>query len=430
MTSAPELFTQNQLRDVFNYHLINATEKIDSIPRDQLLATPVDDIVSHVTSHFMMEGLTIDEAGMRYKDEETRTDAGPRIAGDRVEPHYIHGTRVSVLLPFFGNGEFWKFAPGTSITGPRPRGVVHVGPEVRILEMVFDHPEHESPEQLRDEVGRNLHLIKQYLAFQRSDVDQYHRDLPKHVLAKVNQRRERLLKQLRLREILALPLALSPDAVTLKPLPLQKRIIHPLPPPPKQGYQPEPGITDQDYKNILSILRHVGRTFEVTPKTYSIHDEEELRDIMLAHLNGHYQGLATGETFRRAGKTDIRIEDKQRAAFVAECKVWNGPKTVTESLDQLLEYLTWRDCKTAIILFNKDVAGFTELLGKVEPTVKVHPRFMKAGDASASEGEWQFVIRSQDDPARLIHIHIFLLDLFTRPDDASNRTAAKAPTQD
>lgn len=34
MTAAPELFTQNQLRDVFNYHLINATEKIDSIPRD------------------------------------------------------------------------------------------------------------------------------------------------------------------------------------------------------------------------------------------------------------------------------------------------------------------------------------------------------------------------------------------------------------
>jgi hypothetical protein len=74
-------------------------------------------------------------------------------------------------------------------------------------------------------------------------------------------------------------------------------------------------------RNILTIIRHDGRTFEATPKTYAVHDEEELRDIIRAHLNGHYKGDATGETFRRAGKTDLRIEAESRTAFVAECKV-------------------------------------------------------------------------------------------------------------
>jgi hypothetical protein len=76
----------------------------------------------------------------------------------------------------------------------------------------------------------------------------------------------------------------------------------------------------------LAIIRHEGRTFETTPKTSAKRDEEELRDIMLAHLNGHIQVDAAGEAFRRSGKTEIRIEDASRAALVAEYKVWEGSK--------------------------------------------------------------------------------------------------------
>jgi len=90
-------------------------------------------------------------------------------------------------------------------------------------------------------------------------------------------------------------------------------------------------------------------------------DPIPLRDILLAHLNGHYQGDATGEAFRRSGKTDIRIEDGIRAAFVAECRVWNGQKELSQAIDQLLGYLTWRDCKAAIIIFNKHNSKFSGL---------------------------------------------------------------------
>src|SRR5207248_3253533 len=101
------------------------------------------------------------------------------------------------------------------------------------------------------------------------------------------------------------------------------------------------------------------------------------RDIVLAHLNGHYKGDASGETFRGSGRTDLRIEAESRAAFVAECKVWKGSQIIQESVDQLLGYLTWRDCKAALVIFNKNVAGFSKasrLMSDVDQVLPPEPQ--------------------------------------------------------
>ena len=47
-----------------------------------------------------------------------------------------------------------------------------------------------------------------------------------------------------------------------------------------------------------------------------------------------FDGRAVGEAFRHKGKTDICVEHENRAAFVAECKMWTGanswlPDTIT-----------------------------------------------------------------------------------------------------
>lgn len=89
----------------------------------------------------------------------------------------------------------------------------------------------------------------------------------------------------------------------------------------------------------------MGRTFETSPSTFAVHDEEGLRNVIVASLNGHFPGEATSETFRKKGKTDIHIEDKDRAAFVGECTLWYGEKQLQKKVSQLLGYLTWRDWK-------------------------------------------------------------------------------------
>ena len=78
----------------------------------------------------------------------------------------------------------------------------------------------------------------------------------------------------------------------------------------------EPGIEDKSYEQILRFIRHQGRTFESTPAAFAVHGEEDLRDIAPAQPNGGFQGEATGEPFRKSGKTDIRFEQDDQAALL------------------------------------------------------------------------------------------------------------------
>ena len=227
----------------------------------------------------------------------------------------------------------------------------------------------------------------------------------------IKARQERLKTHSGIADMLGIPLRRRDGVPAVEPIHIERTLVKPLPPPPKSRFKPEPGITDTDYDHILSVIRHEGRTFEATPHTYAVHDEEELRDIILAHLNGHYKGSATAETFRRRGKTDIRIEAADRAAFVAECKIWGGPKELTSGINQLLGYLTWRDCKAAMLIFNKHNAKFTGLLEKIPETLRSHQNFRRDLEQQG-DGEWRYVFTSIEDEQRQIILHVFVFDIY------------------
>ena len=128
-------------------------------------------------------------------------------------------------------------------------------------------------------------------------------------------------------------------------------------------------------------------------------------------MNGHYKGAATGEAFRKSGKTDIRIESQNRAAFIAECKVWRGPSELSKAIDQLLSYLTWRDCKSSIIVFNKHNKKFSEIIEKTPDIIESHPR-LKKYIKTLNGGEWHYEFMSKDDDSRLIQIRFYVFDLY------------------
>jgi hypothetical protein len=140
----------------------------------------------------------------------------------------------------------------------------------------------------------------------------------------------------------------------------------------------------------------------------------------LASLNGVYQGTATAEAFRKYGKTDVRIEQESRAAFVGECKLWGGEQVLLSALEQMLDYLTWRDCKAALILFNKDVAGFAGVQQTISQALPQHKFFLR-GKETRQAGEWRLVFRSREDEAREIIVHVFCFNLFVAPERAGKK---------
>ncbi len=110
------------------------------------------------------------------------------------------------------------------------------------------------------------------------------------------------------------------------------------------------------------------------PAVFAPLGEEDIRAFFLAYLNARYQGTATGETFNAAGKTDIIVQVGGRTVFIAECKIWKGGDAFVEALNQLLSYLTWRDTKTALVIFNRN-KNLSAVLMQIPGLVTTHPAY-------------------------------------------------------
>ncbi|WP_420267153.1 hypothetical protein [Candidatus Magnetominusculus dajiuhuensis] len=259
-----------------------------------------------------------------------------------------------------------------------------------------------------DEIAMQIARINEWIACSREDIESHNKKLKNCIKGNVTDRRKRLGDNEKFISSLNIPLKKRLGAPGLTPIPLRIREVKPLT---SKKQQPEYGISDEDFEYILKVIRHGGRTYETAPETFAIHGEDGLRDITLAILNSHFEGAATGETFRKFGKTDIKIESDNRAAFVAECKLWKGEKEVSKAIDQLLCYLTWRDCKAALVIFNKDAAKFSDIQKKIPDIIKGHPKFIRPIIVPEG-GEWRFIIKSQEDDEQHITLHVFLFNLY------------------
>ena len=333
-----------------------------------------------------------------------RRGFGPGESG----PFYVPGTRVDIEIPF--SGEDWIFTCRTNPWSSMfPQGRV----DSQKVQISISQPHDADPQTFKSAYDRELQLLRQYVERSSKQVTEYNQIIPQLVQQAVDGRRKRLGLHDNIAALLDIPIATRPDAPAITPVKLDVRQPPPLPVPPKTGLQPEPGITDETYEHILQFIRHQGRTFERTPATYSVHGEEDLRNFVLAQLNGHFEGDAVGEAFRCRGKTDICIERENRAAFVGECKLWTGPAGLTAAIDQLLGYLTWRDSKSALIVFNSKNKDFSKVLSSLPKTIGEHSLFIRHYDCS-EDGEWRVQMRSAEDQGRRVTVHIFAFDLYCK----------------
>ena len=410
------LFSDGDLSDILRSMQDGAQRMVDNISRDQFLSNGIDDIVANISAKLKLSPLQLyeDSKTMQYTEIQIDVSGYPNrnIFGE-PGPIYVPGVRVIVSIPYSGTYDLWKLKPNRwqtifphgQVTPPNNEGIGS-------LEIIIEQPNDEDQARIKEAIERELQNIRFYVESQKQQIEQHNSFIESIVRQHVEARRERIKQHDRLPDLLEIPLKRDDRAPSVKPIDVSK-IVQPLAPAPKSGYKPEPGIVQKVYEYILSIIRHVGRTFETTPKTFYIHDEEGLRDILLANLNSHFKGGATGETFRKSGKTDIRIESENRSAFIAECKVWHGQKEILESIDQLLGYLTWRDCKAALIIFNKHNSQFSELLDKIPCILQKHPK-MKKFLGQKDSGEWDFIFMSEEDEGRLIYVRVFIFNIYCK----------------
>ena len=414
MRTRDYLFTELDLDHQLRERQLKVASKVDAILESQFLVSSDQEVVEHVVSQLFVEPIVLQLNATTMTKAETQVD----VSGDPMRffspghrgPFYIPGTRVDINIPY--TGEDWIFSYRTNRWS-----TVFPSAEVKrgSLRISISLPHDTEPEWFKRTYDRELGLIREYVDRGHTQVAAYNESLQSLVYQAIADRRTRLGKHAGIADLLDIPLAAKDGVPSIAPVRMEIRRPLPLPVPPKTGLAPEPGISDETYERILHFVRHQGRTFERTPGTYALHDEEGLRNIILAQLNGHFEGAAMGEAFRGRGKTDICIETNSRAAFVGECKLWAGPARLTGALDQLLGYLTWRDSKASVIVFNTRNRNFSKILLTIPDAVRGHGLFLR--DLPCEEtGEWRVLMRSEEDEGRRVTVHVFLFDLYQTPD--------------
>jgi hypothetical protein len=380
--------------------------EVAGMEANRLLNTNMDDLVAYLRDKFRIDVPELNEAGMSVDQQDSQRDVSddPFRMGYGRGPIHAIGTEVTLEVPFTGDPQMFSVSPSTSDSMP-PSGKVK--DNTLTFKCWSTTP---NADQLKSEIDRWLSDVKRYLQWQHESFKGFNDVLGGTARAAIVRRREKLLANQNLVAGLGIPLKRRPGTTGTYTAPEVKRKILPKAPPSTTGpFKPEPILEEAEYQHILDIISGMVNVMERSPKAFHNIDEESLRTHFLVQLNGHYEGQATGETFNYQGKTDILIRSGDRNIFIAECKFWEGPAKLTATIDQVLGYLSWRDSKAAILLFNRN-KELSKVLAAIPDVVRAHPSFQKE-DGKRGETGFRYAMRHKDDAAKILHLTVMVFDV-------------------
>ena len=404
-------FTQGYVSSVCDHHLNSVLAEIDGLDSEYVLkASPTE-----LENHFLAKAsitplkLLVDEKSIESR-KAIRIDVSNDFSRAVMpgEKAFIPGTEVKVAIPYEGDEQLWKFRPSTFTLSGYPKIDIQKDRIVLTLSFADDSA---NGEQLKKQIDGSAASLVGALTNQSRDVQLHNSKASESVRARLRSKREKALAAVNAIAALGLPMKRRTEPATyIASVTRRPQVTTVRPKVSTEAYQPEPVLSEQEYAHILKVLSSMALVIERNPKSFATLDEEQIRDHFLLQLNGHYEGTASGETFNANGKTDILIRVQDKNVFIAECKFWRGPKVFDETIDQLLGYLSWRDCKCAIMVFNRN-RDSSSVLKKMHETMELRTEWRKTLENQGTENRYVFV--KQSDPGREIVISTLLFDIPT-----------------
>jgi len=382
---------------------------VQGLDRDHIQQADVAELEEAIVSEYERDAprLLLDRICM-LEPEEVSVDvsrhpryAPPMRAGRRV---HVAGSRHTVVVPFEGDARLLLHAPNRYTSNPPAAKLV--GNE---LHFVYDLTPVDELTSIKPDYENRLKRINDYLAATCAQVGEYNRQLRARVRSAIEERRQRLLNDVRNVAGLGLPVRRRNDVSVYSPPSVRRKKPVVRPNPNRERHSPEPALPVDEFEHILRVVENLAIFIERSPRTFSRMKEQELRDQILVQLNGHYEGDATGETFSCAGKTDIFVRVDRREIFVAECKFWTGPKGHIETLDQLFSYTAWSNVFLAVVIFNQN-KDHTQVLGRIGECSKEH-KFFARRLPDRSETHQRYIFRHPQDPDREVEVAVLAFHL-------------------
>ena len=405
------LFNKYSILDVLPAQNKKIKDKFQSLKADYLLNVSEQDLIASLVDEFTLDVPTLDESKieMDYREKQIDVSGDPnRMFFDHSGPFYVAGTEFTFILPFTGDAAFFDVQPQNftySLSGSRA--------VVQNYEIHFTYAGvNLNPEAAKRDFQNELQLIRQNLQNLKSTVERHNGELEREISQQVTERKQKVLNDAHIAASVGYPIRRREGVPATYAAPVQRRSPKVAPPAASSSsFKPEPALPMEEYEHILEIVRNMVQVMERSPKAFEHMGEEDLRTHFLVQLNSQYEGGATGETFNFQGKTDILIRTDGRNVFIAECKFWGGEKQFLETLDQLLSYLSWRDTKTAVIIFNRN-ANFSDVLKKMAEITPKHKCYKRIVGTSG-ESDFRYVFHQPNDSNREIIVTVMAFDVPT-----------------
>ena len=391
----------------------NITEKtvaeIEALENDYVLNASAAELEQYYISRVLLTPLALDAASHYIESQGgTQIDVSRdfRRAAFGEERILVKGTALHIAIPFTGDPHMWRIRPSTFSFSGYPE--LEIRDDVVVFSCSFpdDAPE---PQRLKAEIDRTIRSLSDAVSNLAKDVENHNKDAPRAVQAALERKVSKARAAVNAVAGLGIPIKQRSAPETFVAPTKRRELPVSRPSVPKRKFVPEPILDQREFEHILRVLKSMALVVERSPASFASLDEEAIRTHFLLQLNGHYEGSATGETFNACGKTDILIRVDNRNVFIAECKFWRGAKSFSEAVDQLVGYLSWRDSKCALLIFNraKDSSAVRQKMHELMTSRAEH---RKTGSYNAS-GDARYTFVKPSDPGREIQIHTMLFDI-------------------
>ncbi|MGD2433500.1 hypothetical protein ACP8H3_06040 [Bacillus velezensis] len=370
------LFSKEELSHYLRIVKETITREINNEDENYILNIGEERLLSYLLNEYQIDYISI-------KEHEAHSEIIEEEVSGKYFPSYLYSVNpnktykqniIYFYIPIEGESELF-FCKPSSYTSVFPRAVLR-GNNIIFKEIQFN----KTAEEINEEYISFIHLLKTYIEFINNDLEEFNKTLDGFIRDVFLTRKRDILKRKGMEASLIVPVRRKESVSQTFSIPapqLKKKInvVKPALKPNEQVFEPIPTLDNDTYLSILKIINDMGKEFERKPSVYANKGEEDLRDHFLMLLEPHFEGSATGETFNKKGKTDILLRHHGNNAFVGECKFWKGEKSFLKTIDQLLGYLTWRDSKTAVIMFvrNKD---FSNVLKTAQSAISKHKNFV------------------------------------------------------
>jgi hypothetical protein len=394
------LFRSGDLYSALASQQAEALRAVVEWDADQLLATAKADLIDYLVAKYSVACPTLDRDRIEQLpvSEEVRTVQDSIYAFNEDAIAY-RMTKIVIVVPFTGDKDVFRLHPSQSWAPARAQ--VREG-ELR-LTWTGDPQVATDAAAVRRHFDGELGNIGRTLSASAVEIDRYNSALRSKIVSSVTQRKAKLLADRELEAGLGFPVRQRSDASQYAVPVNRRRIETPRRPSASGQFHPEPVLPDVQYAQALGVLRNARNALERTPSMTANLDEEKIRDLLLVLLNAQFEGAAAGEVFNAAGKTDILIRAGDRNVFIAECKIWKGPKTIRDALSQLLSYLTWRDTKAALLLFIR-TGEPTTIITKSIAEIKGHGNYKRTGSTVEDGERYDVTLHANGDPNREIQL--------------------------